>query len=111
MRETADPEQVELTLLLNNGVKDEPTNNDIEPTRADIDPINDGNDPIKDVISGDLLSIYRLIKSQPTLSKPKIAEVLNISLSTVKRRVEELVEKEIIKHEGPNKSGYWKVLK
>ena len=71
MRETADPEQVELTLLLNIGAKGEPTNNGVEPIRTDIDPKNDENDPIKDIISGDLLSIYGLMKSQPTLTKPK----------------------------------------
>lgn len=111
VREIADPEQVELTLFLNNGGKDEPTNNVGEPTRTDIEPINDNDEPIKDLISSDSLSIYRLIKAQPTLSKPKIAEALNISISTVKRRIEELVAKGIIKHEGPNKSGYWKILK
>ncbi|MCI7178758.1 MAG: winged helix-turn-helix transcriptional regulator [Bacteroidales bacterium] len=111
VREIADPEQVELTLFLNNGGKDEPTNNVGEPIRTDIEPINDNDEPIKDLISSDSLSIYRLIKAQPPISKPKIAEALNISISTVKRRIEELVAKGIIKHEGPNKSGYWKILK
>ena len=87
------------------------SNNVGEPIRTDIEPINDNDEPIKNLISGDSLSIYRLIKAQPTLSKPKIAEALNISISTVKRRIEELVAKEIITHEGPNKSGYWKILK
>ncbi|MEZ3418398.1 MAG: winged helix-turn-helix transcriptional regulator [Bacteroidales bacterium] len=111
VREIPDPEQVELTLLLNDGIKEESINNVSEPTRADKEPINDDNDPIKELVNGDSLKIYRLIKAQPTLSKPKIAETLNLSISTVKRRIDELVEKEIIKHEGPNKTGYWKTLK
>lgn len=89
IRELYDPEQVELTLFLGSKTENEPTN---EPINADI------------------LSIYELIKAEPTISKAKIAQRLKISLSTVKRRIDELEEKGQVKHSGPNKGGHWEIL-
>ena len=84
-----DPEQVELTLFL--GSKTE-------------------NEPINEPINADIFSIYDLIKAEPTISKAKIAQRLKISLSTVKRRIDELEEKGQVKHSGPNKGGHWEIL-
>ncbi|MFM7153482.1 MAG: winged helix-turn-helix transcriptional regulator [Bacteroidota bacterium] len=51
-----------------------------------------------------------LIKQDNTITATEISDRLRISLSTAKRRLKELKEKGIVKREGSDKTGCWKVI-
>ncbi|MFN5236759.1 MAG: winged helix-turn-helix transcriptional regulator [Bacteroidota bacterium] len=52
-----------------------------------------------------------LIKQDNTITATEISSRLHISLSTAKRKLKELRDKEVIKREGSDKTGYWKVIR
>jgi ATP-dependent DNA helicase RecG len=54
--------------------------------------------------------LITLIEDEPDISYNKAAEMLSILQSSAQKRFETLVKKGVIKHEGPSKGGYWKVL-
>ena len=53
--------------------------------------------------------ILELIKENPYIQRKELVRYLGIHESSVKRRLDSLQEKGIIKHVGPNKGGYWEV--
>ena len=55
--------------------------------------------------------ILELIKENPYIQRKELVRYLGIHESSVKRRLDSLQEKGIIKHVGPNKGGYWEVQK
>lgn len=73
------------------------------------DPINDPiNDPIK---LGERESrIIELLREDPSLTRAGMAEQLGCSDSTVKRILQNLVDKGAIKRIGSNKKGEWIIL-
>jgi ATP-dependent DNA helicase RecG len=74
------------------------------------EPINEPiNEPIK--LTKAEKTILLLLEKDPELSKPKISKMIELSESSVKRIFNELQKKGIIKHFGPNKTGYWKIMK
>lgn len=66
------------------------------------DPIND---PIK--LTEREKKIIGLLQQQPDLTRTEMAEYLGCSDSTVKRTLQSLVEKKVIKRIGFNKKGEW----
>ena len=54
--------------------------------------------------------IFELIKENPKISRSDISHITGLHESSVKRRLNLLVDKGIIKRIGPDKGGYWKVL-
>lgn len=70
------------------------------------DPIND---PIK--LDDREKKILDLLRERPGLSRRKMAEILECSDSTVKRSLQAMVEKGVIKRIGSNKSGEWIITK
>ena len=52
-------------------------------------------------------TVFNLIRQNNKITAVEISELLNISLSTVKK----LKEKSIIEHVGSDKTGYWKIIK
>lgn len=80
------------------------------------EPINDTiNEPInadQDVFHKTLEErIAEQLEKEPGLSQPKMAEMLGVSLSTVKRAMKRLIKAGCVYHEGSNKSGHWVVVK
>ena len=78
----------------------------------DGDPINDPiNDPIK---VGDIdeksVQILELLRKNPTLTRAKMAEILCCSDSTVKRKLQDMTDKGIIRRIGSNKKGEWIIV-
>lgn len=53
--------------------------------------------------------ILELIKENPYIQRKELVRYLGIHESSVKRRLDSLQEKGIIKHVGPNKGGYWEI--
>ena len=74
--------------------------------------IRNQNEPINEPINltRDEKKILEVLKKEPTLSKTKISQIMKVSESTIKRTFQHLKQKGFIKHIGPNKTGYWKVL-
>ncbi|MEA1884112.1 MAG: Lrp/AsnC family transcriptional regulator [Thermotogota bacterium] len=67
------------------------------------------NEPIK--LTKVEKTILDFLEKDPELSKSKISKMIELSESSVKRIFNELQKRGIIKHFGPNKTGYWKILK
>ena len=73
------------------------------------DPINDPiNDPIK--LDERESRIIELLREDPSLTRAAMAEQLGCSDSTVKRILQNLVDKGAIKRIGSNKKGEWIIL-
>ena len=108
--------------------KTEVINEVINPEKAKIDGINDGinrqrgkNDGINDGIKSKLSHIavkkrerieklLKIINENPSVASDLIAIQLGISRPTAERYLAELRRMEIIRREGSNKSGKWRIL-
>ena len=66
-------------------------------------------DTINDTVKSENDTVFSLIKQNNKITATQISESLNISLSTVKRRIKELKELKIIERIGSDKTGYWKI--
>ncbi len=73
------------------------------------DPINDPiNDPIKSLdIDEKSKQILEILRDNPGITRGKMAELLDCSDSTVKRKLGELADRNIIRRIGSNKKGEW----
>ena len=69
------------------------------------------NDTTNDTIKNCQSDIISLIKKTPSITRKEIAQTLNISEPTVARDLKMLQEIGVIKRNGPNKTGYWEILK
>ena len=115
--------------VINSGKgKTEVINEVINPEKAKIDGINDGinpengkNDGINDGIKSKLSHIavkkrerieklLEIINESPSVASDLIAIQLGISRPTAERYLAELRRMEIIRREGSNKSGKWRIL-
>jgi fido (protein-threonine AMPylation protein)/biotin operon repressor len=67
------------------------------------DTVKKQNDTVND-------TVFLLIKQNKNLTTTEISERLNISLSTVKRKIKDLKEKGIIERIGSDKVGYWQII-
>ena len=54
--------------------------------------------------------IFQLLKTNPNITRAKIAEVIGIHESSVKRRLESLISDGLIRRIGSTKSGHWEIL-
>ena len=73
------------------------------------DPIND---PINDPIKPDEreVKIIELLRSEPGITRTKMAEALGCSESTVKRAIQAMISKNMIRRIGSNKKGEWIIV-
>jgi len=63
-----------------------------------------------DTVNGNVKStVFDLIKANKTITATEISEQLGISLRTVKRKIKELKDKNIIERVGSDKTGYWQI--
>ncbi len=67
------------------------------------DTVNIQNDTVND-------TVFNLITQNNKITAKKISELLNISLSTAKRKIKKLKEKGLIVRVGSDKTGYWKII-
>ena len=73
------------------------------------EPINDPiNDPIK--LDDRELQIIELLREKSDLTRKEMAARIECSDSTVKRCLQSMVEKGVIKRIGSNKKGEWIIL-
>jgi len=55
-------------------------------------------------------TVFNLIMQNNGITAVEISEVLNISLSTVKRKIKKLKEESMIERVGSDKTGYWRII-
>jgi len=55
-------------------------------------------------------TVFSLIQQDKNITAIEISERLNLSLSTVKRKIKSLKEQGIIERIGSDKTGYWKII-
>jgi len=55
-------------------------------------------------------AVYDLIKQNPSMPRSEIADKLKMNGSVVRKHLDALKDKGIIKRVGPDKGGYWEVL-
>ena len=55
-------------------------------------------------------TVFNLITQNNGITAVEISEVLNISLSTVKRKIKKLKEENMIERIGSDKTGYWRII-
>ncbi|MFP4548262.1 MAG: winged helix-turn-helix transcriptional regulator [Fidelibacterota bacterium] len=55
--------------------------------------------------------ILNLIKINPEVTRNVLANEIGITTEGIKYHLSQLRKKRIIKHFGPTKAGYWKILK
>ena len=61
--------------------------------------------------SDQMHQILDLIKRNPKISRAELSEKTGLHDSSVKRRLKALVDEEFIQRIGPDKGGYWQLLK
>ncbi|CEN54552.1 Fic family protein [Capnocytophaga canis] len=66
------------------------------------EPVNTQNEPVND-------PLLLLIQKQPNITIKQISEILKISISTAKRRIQAFKEKGVIYRVGSDKTGIWKL--
>lgn len=69
--------------------------------------VNKVNEPVNDTV---YVSVFSLIKKDKKITATQMSEHLQVSLSTVKRKIKQLKIKGIIERVGSDKTGYWKVV-
>ena len=67
------------------------------------DTVNSGNDTVND-------TVFSLIQQNKNITAIEISERLDLSLSTVRRKIKNLKEQGIIERIGSDKTGYWKII-
>ena len=73
--------------------------------------IMDQKRPESDQKSDQMHQILDLIKRNPKISRAELAEKTGLHDSSVKRRLKALVDEGFIQRIGPDKGGYWQLLK
>lgn len=78
---------------------------DCDPIKQDVDPIND---PINlREINEREKKIVALLRKNPSLTRAEMADILECSDATIKRALQSLVQKKMIRRIGSNKKGEW----
>ena len=55
-------------------------------------------------------TVFLLISQDEKITSEEISELLQISISTAKRKIKELKEKGMIERVGSDKTGFWKII-
>lgn len=71
------------------------------------DTVNDTAKPKNDTVND---TVFSLIKQNNHITATEISKHLGMSLSTVRRKIKELREQNIIERTGSDKTGFWKII-
>lgn len=78
-------------------------NNDFEKKTEEIIKITNLNEIQK--------SILKLIMDKPNITQEELGKLLGVTLKTISRNFKYLLENKYVKRVGPNKNGYWEIIK
>ena len=90
----------------------DPVHDPNDPVHDPNDPVRDPNDPVHDPNNNKTVDQKIIIemRNNPKITYDELAEMLSVSRATIKRKVNDLSAKGIIKRIGNNRSGYWEIL-
>ncbi|MCL2860333.1 MAG: winged helix-turn-helix transcriptional regulator [Oscillospiraceae bacterium] len=54
--------------------------------------------------------ILKLIQQNSKIKKEEMSDILNVSLSTVKRNIDALKDKRFLERKGSKRTGYWEII-
>jgi len=77
------------------------------------DTVNSGNDTVNsgnDTVNSGNGTVFSLIQQNKNITAIEISERLDLSLSTVRRKIKNLKEQGIIERIGSDKTGHWKII-
>lgn len=74
-----------------------------DTVKTQSDTVKFKNDTVND-------TVFSLIEQNRNITATEISKQLNMSLSTVKRRIRGFKEKGVLERIGSDKTGYWKVI-
>lgn len=77
----------------------------------DFDTVKNKNDTVNDTLNNKNDTVFSLIKQNNNITAKEIANRLDKSLTTVKRRIKDLKDRKVIERIGSDKTGCWKILK
>ena len=75
------------------------------------DTIKLQNDTVNDTVKSENDTVFSLIFENNIITATQISERMNMSLSTVKRKIKNLKERGLLERIGSDKTGYWKIMK
>ncbi len=55
--------------------------------------------------------IIELMRSEPHITRQLLSQRLEVSLATIKRDIQILNSKQIVRYVGDKKNGYWEIIK
>ena len=67
----------------------------------------DYDEPVNDTVNDD---VFLLIKEKNTITASEISERLNLSLSSVRRRMKALKDAGKLQRLGSDKNGHWRII-
>ena len=85
--------------------------NDVFITEVPLKMLFNSNDTVNDTVNDRQNNIINAIKINKTVTIDHLSEKCNVTRLTVIRDLKKLKEQNIIKRIGPNKGGYWEVIK
>ena len=89
---------------------DEPVNEPVNPADEPVnEPVNPTDEPVKSISAE--AQIFEAIKENPHVTIAEIGTKLHVSASTVKRIIKKLKEQGFLARVGPDKTGYYRILK
>lgn len=74
------------------------------------DTVNTSIDTVNDTVKTQIDTVFFMIKQFPTITALEISKELNISLSSVRRKIKELKNSRKIERVGSDKSGSWNII-
>jgi predicted HTH transcriptional regulator len=74
------------------------------------DTVNPESDTVNDTVKAYNGTVFSLIKQNPEIKADDLSKQLNLSLSTVKRKIKVLKEQGRIKRNGSDKTGFWEIV-
>lgn len=74
------------------------------------DTVNTSIDTVNDTVKTQIDTVFLMIKQFPTITALEISKELNISLSSVRRKIKELKNSRKIERVGSDKSGSWRII-
>ena len=69
------------------------------------------DDSVNDSVNDSVKTILEIIKNNPGIKVPQIASLSGKSIPTINRHIRILRQKELIKHQGPAKTGGYYAIK
>lgn len=82
----------------------------INYAQTSVDTVKSQSDTLNDTVKGPGDTVLSMIKDNNQITAALMCDHLNMSLSTVKRKIKVLKEMGIIERVGSDKTGYWRII-